>query len=625
MQKNQVKKTTVPPPQKVKPKKTTVQKESVLKALQPLLVILPIVFFAFYPILNNELTNWDDPDLIIDNPLIRDFSIQGIKNIFSTFYFGNYQPLHLLSYTIEYHFWGLNPAGYHAMSLVFFLITTGLVYYFIFQISNKNKAVAIIATLLFAVNAMRVESVAWAAERKDTLYALFYMASLIAYVKYVLHLKEPVKGLKIKHFIYAFLFFILAVFSKVMAVSIVGPMVMLDFYYARKFSLRLVLEKIPFVVVSVIIGLTQINAVASAGTIDKSELFSFVDRLLIVCRNFMFYFYKILVPVNLSAFYPYPDRSPGVPWPTEFYIAPVFAILVLGVFIWSYKKTRVFIFGIGFFFSALALVLQYVAIGPAMFNERYSLIPAVALSFMLATGIWYLVGRFPDLKNVFYGATGLYLIWMFYLTFARCDVWQTSLTLWDDTLEQFPHASMPLNNRGKYYGNDLGDIPRALTDLSASIRYNPNYEQPYSNRGIVYCIKGKFDSAISDFNNAIRIKGDYYEAISNRAIAYAQTGKASLALADFSKCIEMQPNKPDVYLNRGICYLQMNEPEKALADLNKGMAMNPSNAAFYLRRSQAYFNLKKYPEAFNDAQTGRNAGMKVEDAYFDQLKKAAGK
>ena len=258
-----------------------------------------------------------------------------------------------------------------------------------------------------------------------------------------------------------------------------------------------------------------------------------------------------------------------------------------------------------------------------MFNERYSLIPSVALSFALASGIWFLVTRFPGSKNIFYGATGVYLVAMFYLTFTRCDIWQTSLTLWDDALKQFPHAAIPLNNRGKYYGKDLGNTTKAMEDLSASIRYDPGDAQPYSNRGIVYCMNGKFDSAIADFNTAIHIKNNYYEAIINRAIAYAQSKKPLLALDDFSKCIELDPNKYDTYLNRGSCYIQINQPDKALSDFNKAIELNPASAELYLRRSQALYNLGKYSEAYNDVKTARNSGIKVNDAYFDQVKKAA--
>ena len=593
--------------------------------LQPLLFILPIVFVAYYPVLKNQFTNWDDPDLILENPLIRNLSFSSIKTIFTSFYFGNYQPLHLLSYAIEYHYWALNPAGYHAVSLFLFLCTSSLVYYFIYLVSGKNRMIAIMGTLLFAINAMHVESVAWAAERKDTLYSLFYMASLIAYVKYIGSMKGTSTGAKVRYFSYAFLLFVIALFSKVMAVSIVGAMVMLDYFYARRLRIILVLEKIPFVMLSVTVGIIQVKATASTGSIDKSNQFDFADRILIVCRNLMFYFYKLIAPVNLSAFYPYPERRAGTPWPAEFYIAPVFLLLLLVLLIWGFRKSRLVVFCLGFFVSALALVLQYVAIGPAMFNERYSLIPSVAFSLALASGIWWLVTRYPNLKNVFYGATGLYLVLMFILTFARCGVWQTSLTLWDDALKQFPRASIPLNNRGKYYGKDLANTTRGIVDLSDCIRYNPAYPNAYSNRGIIYAVNNKFDSAIADFTYAINLKGDFYEPLANRAIAYAQTNRPAMAIGDFNKCIDLEPHKAEGYLNRGYCFIQMNEPGKALEDFNKGLKLDPSNAEFYVRRSRALFYLGRYEEAYNDVMTARSAGARIDDGYFDQIKRAAGK
>jgi tetratricopeptide (TPR) repeat protein len=299
---------------------------------------------------------------------------------------------------------------------------------------------------------------------------------------------------------------------------------------------------------------------------------------------------------------------------------------MLAIIIWSFKKTRLFVFCAGFFVSALALVLQYIAIGPTMFNERYSLIPAIALSFALAYGIGFLITRYPASKNILIGTTGLYLVAMFYLTFTRCAVWQTSLTLWDDVLRQFPKVSLALNNRGKYYGSELGNTTRAMEDLSASIKADPKFEKAYNNRGIVYSINGKYDSAIEDFNNAIRLKEDYYEAIVNRAFTFAQTNRSDLAIKDFTRSIELDPDKASIYyLVRGICYIKLKQPEKALEDYNTGLTFHPEKMELYLQRSQAYYLLGKYSEAFNDVQSARNSGIKVEDAYFNQLKKAAGK
>jgi Tfp pilus assembly protein PilF len=616
------KKSIAAQPAKSRKASASLKPEPWYRPLFPLLIIIPIVFIAFSPILNNELTNWDDPDLITENPLIRTLSFANIKAMFTTFYFGNYQPLHLVSYAIEYQFWGLNPAGYHAVSLILFLITTGLVYQFTYLIGNRRILLATITTLLFAINGMRVESVAWAAERKDMLYALFFVAALITYVKYILSRDEAGKGAKIKFLIYTFLFFTLSVFSKVMAVSLVGALVFLDYLYARRLTIWLVIEKIPFIALSIVLGLVQIKATASANTFDTSGTFDFIDRILILSRNLMFFFYKMLLPVNLSAFHPYPSRLPDAPWPAEFYVAPVFALLVLALFIWSIRNSRILVFTIGFFVSAVALVLQFIAIGPAMFNERYSLIPAIALSFAIAWGIDRMVTRKTSIKPIVLGITGLYIVFMFILTFARCNVWQTSLTLWDDVLGQYPTASMALNNRGRIYGNELGNTTKAMEDLSTAIASDPGYEQPYSNRGIIYCMNSEFDKAIADFNTAIRIKPDYYEALVNRAIAYAQTNRPDSALLDFNRCVELAPQNSGIYLNRGICFNQLKQYDKAISDFSKGISLNPENGELYLRRSTSFYNLGKYPEASRDAATAQNAGIRVEQAYLDKIKMA---
>jgi len=614
-------------PSRPVPAKPSVKKKnrqtSVFQLWRPLLVILPLVFIAYFPILDNELTNWDDPDLIIDNPLIREINADNLEKIFTTFYFGNYQPLHLLSYAIQYQLWELNPAGYHAVSLLLFMAITVLVFYFTYRISKKNIVIATVAALLFALNPMRVESVAWAAEHKDMLYALFYIASLITYVSYLESHTDSGKY-RNKFFVYSFILFLFSVFSKVMAVSLVGAMVMLDYFYARKFTLRLVLEKLPFIGVSLAVGITQVIATAEAGTIDETSGLTFFDRILIVCRNLMFFFYKMLIPVNLSAFHPYPAHKAGESWPAEFYIAVVFVLLLIVLLIWSYRRTRLIIFCVGFFFLALALVLQYIAIGPSMFNERYSLIPAVPLSFGLATGGWMLVQRYRSLKTPMIGFTAAYLVLMIVLTHQRCNIWQNSLTLWNDVLEQYPTTSMALNNRGKYYGRDLNDQKQAYADLSAAILYDPLNEKAYNNRGIVRCIEGQFDSAIVDFNAAIRLQDDFLDAIANRGIAYAQTNRPVLAIKDFNRCMELAPGKADTYMNRGTCYLQMNQPDSAIADFSTGISLFPGNAEMYLRRSQAFAAAGRYREALADLELLRSNGRNVDQAWYDQVKQKAG-
>ena len=164
--------------------------------------ILLLTFIVFFPTLNNALTNWDDPHYLNDNPLIRSLSGQNIKKIFTEVFFGNYQPLHIFSYAIEYHFYKLNPVGYHTTSVIMHLMVTFLVFKFILLLS-ENNTIALITALLFGIHPLHVESVAWAAERKDLLYAMFFLGSMICYIRYI---KEQQK-IKFIFLLFCFSFF----------------------------------------------------------------------------------------------------------------------------------------------------------------------------------------------------------------------------------------------------------------------------------------------------------------------------------------------------------------------------------------------------------------------------------
>ena len=586
------------------------------KLFFPLLILLPIIFIAFYPCIDNDLTNWDDPSYLPENPLITSLDNAHLKRIFTENYFGNYQPLHILSYAVEYHFYGLNPKGYHATSVVMFVLACALIYWFILLISN-NKNVATLTTALYGLNAMRVESVAWAAERKDLLYLIFLVAALIAYVKYIQ------KNESYKFLFYCFLLFTISIFSKVMAAAIVGPMIMLDYYFGRKLSVKLVIEKIPFVLLAIWVGLKQVAAVDESGTIDKSNIYSFGEKLLIASRNLINYPVKMLAPVKLSAFYPYPPKTLTSSLPWDFYACGI-AVLVLGVIIvLSTRKTKLILFCAGFFVSTIVLVLQFVPVGPTMFSERYTLVPGIAFAFLVAMGIQNLLEKNPGSKNVILGITGVYFLFLFYTTYKRCDVWQDSLTLWDDTIEQFPNVATALNNRGKYYGEHLQKLDEALLDLNRSVIADPNYELAYNNRGIVYSIRKQYDLAIADFDKAITLKPKYTEAIHNRAIALASTKQYDRALKDFTKIIEDNPDKEESYVARGYTYLQLGKNMEAIGDFDKALSFNPNDGNAYLNRSQANYLLKNYKQAASDIQTAMSLGVQVDPNYINQIDAAA--
>ena len=152
------------------------------------IAIVAVTYFVFSPSLRNGFVNWDDEEYVTQNPMVTGDAIP-LKDIFTKPVSGNYHPLTMLLYAIEYKFFGLNATGYHAVNLVIHLLNVVLVFYVVLLLSNK-KTIALMAALLFGIHPLHVESVAWIAELKDVQYTFFFFISIIFYLKFIRQRKQ---------------------------------------------------------------------------------------------------------------------------------------------------------------------------------------------------------------------------------------------------------------------------------------------------------------------------------------------------------------------------------------------------------------------------------------------------
>ena len=576
--------------------------------------ILTLTLVVFFPSLNNSFTNWDDPALITENPLIHNLDADSIKRIFSEVYFGNYQPLHILSYAIEYHFYGLNPTGYHATSIVMHLIATWLVCKFIFSLT-QNSTIALLAALLFGIHPMHVESVAWAAERKDLLYSIFFIASLIVYIKYIRS-----EG-KAKFLVFTFMLFALSIFSKAMAASLPPTLFLLDIYFKRKLSIKLVLEKVPFFALAAVLGFIATNTVSTTGQVSL-HVFSLFDRIIFANFNILHYIGKLILPIQLSAFYPYPSKSVGG-LPFYFYTAPFIVAGMAFLIIRALKKTKVIFFGAGFFILCIFLVLQLFPVGPTIISERYTYLPSIGFFFIIAYYTRQLIEKRPSFKTVVHISLVGYSLFLCVATWQRCEVWKDSMSLWTNVLKQFPNTGMALNNRGNVYGKERGELDLALADFNKSIAFEPDFVNAYANRGVVYGIKGKYDLAIKDFTKALELKPNYYEALLNRGITYSQIGQFDKAIIDFTRMLQTKKEDPKLYHNRGVAYLQNKQYNDAISDFNTELSLDPNLGDAYYQKAIALYNISQFKEAFENVQRAVSLGTKVDAKYFETIQQAA--
>ena len=616
--------------------------------------ILVLTFVVYLPSLDNGFINWDDNSYVTENPAIAQPSLHDLTVPVG----GNYHPLTMVSLMLNYRLSGLNPASYHWLNLLIHLANTALVFVFIRRLSGGRFWTTIASSLFFGIHPTHVESVAWVSERKDVLYAFFYLTSLILYLRYL-------DSGRVRWLILTPFAFLLSLASKPAAVVLPLSLLAVDYFRRRPWSLSLALEKAPFFAISIAAGLLTIHAQHLAGATSASELYSPFKKMLFASYATAMYVVKLFLPVHLSAIYPYPRYTLTTLGP-KFYIALAALAILLPAILYFCRHVRVVLFGLAFFFINIVLVLQLFTVGTSVMADRYTYLPYIGLIFALA---WWLdespgpkLARLPVRPLV---AGGLLLLFPFSLvqTWKRCDVWQDPETFWNDTIQKYPRQIVDAyNNRANYYYRSAKRVDDALADYDQALALNPRVPRTWMNKGMVLAEQNRNDSAlvcfdhvlelqpehtdalnnrggikfrkgdltgaVDDFSRAIELKPDFWYAYTNRGLAYFHLGEYEKSIADWRRATELQPNNPTTYQTFGSigeALLQLNRPREAVAEYDKAIRSAPPGderlAAYYLNRSNARWALNDRGEALRDALEAQRLGAKVDPAYLRRLGK----
>ena len=530
------------------------------------LAIIVLTCLAYIPVFTDGFTNWDDNIFVTSNELIRSFSWFNIKTWFTQPFVGQYQPLVLLSFAIDYSINGYDPLVFHISNLLFHLVNTFLVFKFI-DLLFKNTFVSLLTALLFGIHTLNVESVAWITERKNVLFTLFYLGSLICYLKYL-------DKNNFKYFLSTLILFVISLASKSAAVTLPVVLVLIDYIYRRDHFKKLVLiEKIPFFALSLFIGIYTIIAHQQYGALSNATGYSFWMRMLISAQALIFYFEKLVLPANLSAYYPLPqDLKNRLP---QLIIGFVFmyGIIISSVVIAIKKRNNFILFGLGFFIINLVLFIIPAGV-PVLTTDRYTYVPFIGIFLIMAYGLYIIINKTSKLKILWLSLIVSYVLMLSILTFKQSQLWQDSITLWNNVINKTGEASFPLMKRGIAYRH-LNDFEKALNDLNASIELDNQYPVVFENRGYIYLLQEDYKNAIQDFNQAVVI--DSQSAYSLR--------------------------------NLGLCYLNLQEYEKALSLINQSLEIDSKNAYALKTKDKINIALNKINDACIDLQQSIKLGL----------------
>jgi len=594
-----------PPPQK----RHAARRPASLEWLLWLGAILVLTFTVYIPSLDNGFTNWDD-DRYVTTPLLAhpDF-----LRVLATPVEGNYHPLTIWSLALNYRISGLHPASYHWLSLLLHLANTALVFLFVRMLSGGRFWTTIVTSLFFGIHPMHVESVAWIAERKDVLYAFFYLLGLIAYLRYLERRRLPWLGVTL-------LAFVLSAASKPAAVVFPISLWTIDYFRRRPFNLSTLAEKVPFLAVSLAVGLLTLKAQRSVGAVASAHAWGPVQQLLIASYGTLMYVVKLFLPVRLSALYPYPNVEGGMG--PQFYLAFVALAVLLPTVVYLCRRVRVVLFGLAFFFVNIALVLQFFTVGQAVMADRYTYLPYIGLFFALA---WWLdehpgprPGGVP-VKPLVAGALFLMLPLSLFQTWTRCDVWQNAETLWNDTIRKHPDAVPPYSGRGLVKVS-RGDLAGAVADFSRAIELNPKYRDAYVNRAIAFAKMDEYEKSIADRRQAIELEPrnpDTYLEYGYMGEAFQRMGRNDSAYVCFDRAIEINPGYADALNNRGVIKMWRGDLAGGVADFTRAIARNTRNRGAYANRAIAYAKTGEYEKSIADSRRAVELEPRNPSSYLE--------
>ncbi len=563
--------------------------------------ILVITLLVYLPSLSFDFVNWDDDYYVTNNLQVTNPTAENLAKFFTEGNTANYHPLTMLSLAFNYAVGGENAMGYHLFNLIFHIFNIFLVYVWVRRTWPKQEFLPLFIAGVFALHPMHVESVAWISSRKDVLFFCFYFLGLISYNSFYTKKKS-------KYLVVTLLFFILSALSKPAAVIFPIHLLLVDYLTERKLSIKLVIEKIPFFVISVLIGLATVYVQTDAGAVS-TEAYTVLERLQLASYALNLYLIKFIAPVHLSSFYPYPLK----PFDLWVSLSPVIFLAVTGFSLWRWRSHRGFVFGILFFLSSLVLVVQLVSVGSTIIAERYTYLAYIGLSIAVYFVLETLFFKHKRSKRSVEILGGLFLLGLAIVSFNRIKVWENGETLWTDAIEKFPEVAGSWGGRGVYYRLEK-QFPKALRDLNQAIELNPDEAMFYSNRGNIYFDLGQDENALNDYNHCIRLDSTDENAFANRGAIYGRRGRYNEALDDLNRAIYLDSLFVNAYMNRGIIYGQMNQRIQAKNDFKKCVSLEPDNHAIWNALAIEHQYLGEFDSSIVVLNTAIN--IKAEGVYF---------
>ena len=613
-------------------------------------MVFMIAILLYTPALKNSFVNWDDGIYVYENSHIRSLSPGAIHWMLTSFHATNWHPLTWLSHAVDYALSGYAPGGHHLTSILLHGLNTLLVMLLTLQLSLtahlpahvsnssvqtfpipfKSLVTGCVTALLFGIHPLHAESVAWVAERKNVLCTFFFLLALLWYCFFV---SAAGKRKRVARFTACLILAAAALMAKPMAVTLPLILLLLDIYPFKRINLsaganqnrQVLLEKVPFLLLSVISAILTVLAQHAGGAFESLERLPLSMRLVNALHSPVFYVAKMLWPGELVPFYPFP-KVIGFLDLAYYSISGILVLSVTAGCIWLWKRGRyLFLTAWVYYLVTLLPVLGVIQVGSQAAADRYTYLPGVGIFLLAGSGVSQLVAKFAGRKNILAAGAvvvSLICIALGQLTVKQIAIWQDSETLWTSVIKQFP-GRVPIahNNLGVLYdGRGLHD--KALEEYERAVAINPTFADAHSNLGVSYKRKGNHEKAIEEYEKALAGNPNLIEARNNLGVAYQAKGMYDKAVQEYEKVLAINPNFAETHYNLGLVYYFQGMVDKAVDEYEKAIAVNPALAVAHYKLGLTYYETKDFARAKIHIDRAQNLGYEVDAKIAELIKQA---
>ena len=540
---------------------------------------LAVVTLAIYAqVAGHQFITLDDDVYIKDNPMVnRGVTLSRITWAFTTFHQANWHPLTWISHMIDSQVFGMNAGGHLLVNALIHVANTSLLFWFLLRTTHARWPSALVAAL-FALHPLHVESVAWAAERKDTLSTFFGLLSLIAYARYA---EAPSR----KWYAWTAIALVLGLMAKPVLVTWPFVMLLLDYWPFRRFQASeerdrwlafrgIVLEKIPLFAIAAASCVITFIAQARGGTVRTFADAPVTLRLSNALVSYAKYLLLTFWPNDLAVYYPFAPA--GIPlWQI---VGAALLLIGITAFCISQRKIRPYlIVGWLWFVGTLIPVIGLVQVGGQTMADRYFYIPSIGLFIAIVFGVANIAqtGRVAWAFSV--ATIAVVLLVLATLTNAQLHRWRDSATLFQHTLAVTP-PNFPIEYNLAHVLGEQGKYDEAAAHFQNALQIKPDFFDGLLNMGVTRAQQGQIGEAIEYYQRAIAVQPDSAKAHAELGVALARQNRMEAALDELNKASDLAPNDADVHTNLGLVLARLGKVQDAIDELHQAVWFKPDSA-----------------------------------------------